>query len=275
MPNSVTGKPRKSNVTKPENSGPRSVLRILGFFEALSGGDDELSLAELSVVLKAPKSSLLTLMRPLVAEGYLSHRKSLYSLGPRMQRLAADIVSAGNFRSLIVPYLEQLSERTHETVYFAVLDYNHSVAVCTEVINSPQALRFDLQVGMTFPLYQTAVGSILLAHQTKKWVDDYLRSTKSKQVRLEEFPLIAPLTRGEVLKRVNEARRTGLAVSLGQWLKEAGAVAAPVYKGDGSLAGAISVAGPADRLESHLDEISEALSDVSALASGLPIPSQT
>ena len=251
-----------------QKTGPRSVMRILGLFEALTLRDDELSLAELSVELDAPKSSLLTLLRPLVDEGYLIHYKGKYYLGPRIFRLSADVLATGKIRTLVIPFLEELSKRTHETAFYAVLDPNAKVAICTEVINSPQALRFDMRVGMTFPLYQTAVGSILLAHQDKEWLEAYLKWVKSKKLKLDDHSPIVPLSRTEALKRVAEARENGVAVSMSQWAPESGAIAAPVYAGDGSLAGVFGVAGPAKRMQSRLDELTAVLKEVAAAASG-------
>ncbi|MGE3759637.1 MAG: helix-turn-helix domain-containing protein, partial [Pseudobdellovibrionaceae bacterium] len=49
---------------------PRSLARVLGLFDAIAHAGDGLTLARLSVELKSPKSSLLTLLRPLVAKGY-------------------------------------------------------------------------------------------------------------------------------------------------------------------------------------------------------------
>jgi len=256
----------------PQKTGPRSVMRILGLFESLVAGNDELSLAELSVELDAPKSSLLTLLRPLVAEGYLIHHKGRYYLGPRIFRLSAEILAAGKIRTLVMPYLEELWERTHETVFFAVLDPNAKVAVCTEVINSPQALRFDLRVGMIFPLFQTAVGSVLLAHQDKKWLDSYLQWARSQKLKLDDFSPIVPLSRTEALELVTEARENGVAVSLSQWAPESGALAAPVYNGDGSLAGVFAVAGPVTRIQSNLEKLTTVLKEVAAAASGQDHP---
>ncbi|MFX8323984.1 helix-turn-helix domain-containing protein, partial [Acinetobacter baumannii] len=54
-----------------DNSGPRSLMRILRLFETLGDATEGMSLADLSLTLQVPKSSLLTLLRPLVAEGYL------------------------------------------------------------------------------------------------------------------------------------------------------------------------------------------------------------
>ena len=47
--------------------GPRSLTRLLGLFGVLSHARDGMSLAELNVALESPKSSLLNLLRPLVA----------------------------------------------------------------------------------------------------------------------------------------------------------------------------------------------------------------
>ncbi len=261
-------KKKASSKRDDTKSGPRSVMRVLGLFEALTAMDDELSLAELSAELDAPKSSLLTLLRPLVDAGFLIHNKGKYYLGPRIFRLSSDILATGKIRTLVMPFLEELSERTHETVFFAVLDPNARVAVCTEVINSPQALRFDLRVGMTLPLYQTAVGSVLLAHQDKSWVESYLRSVQSQKLKLDEYSPIVPLSRGEALKRVAEVKKTGVAVSMSQWSPESGAIAAPVFSGDGSLAGTFCVAGPANRMQTRLDELVGVLADVTSAASG-------
>ncbi|MFL6679759.1 MAG: helix-turn-helix domain-containing protein, partial [Burkholderiaceae bacterium] len=52
-------------------TGPRSLARLLGLFDVLSLMPNGMSLAELNVTLESPKSSLLNLLRPLVAEGYL------------------------------------------------------------------------------------------------------------------------------------------------------------------------------------------------------------
>ena len=80
-----------------EIAGPRALTRILRLFDTLAKSSDGLSLAELNTVLESPKSSLLNLLRPLVADGYLMHSHGMYRLGPTAFRLAANIMSAWNF----------------------------------------------------------------------------------------------------------------------------------------------------------------------------------
>src|ERR1700739_3579940 len=96
-------------------AGPRSLMRLLGLFDVLSLAPNGLSLAELNATLDSPKSSLLNLLPPLVADGYLVHSAGTYRLGPSIFRLASGVLSAWKLPNLIRPFLEELVERTGET----------------------------------------------------------------------------------------------------------------------------------------------------------------
>ncbi|MDX9974236.1 MAG: helix-turn-helix domain-containing protein, partial [FCB group bacterium] len=103
-------------------TGPRSLARLMALFGLLSRASDGMSLAELNVALETPKSSLLNLLRPLVAEGYLLHGNGNYRLGPSIFRLSAAVLAAWNFPKMIRPFMEELSRRTGETVLLGVLN---------------------------------------------------------------------------------------------------------------------------------------------------------
>src|SRR5256885_15968201 len=82
-----------SNAVRAPAEGPRSLARVLGLFDAVAKSADGLTLAKLSASLAAPKSSLLMLLRPLAAGGYLVHEGGRYRLGPAAFRLASGIQS--------------------------------------------------------------------------------------------------------------------------------------------------------------------------------------
>ena len=76
-------KPGKRTSAPPhDDSGPRALARLLALFDALSLASNGMTLAELNVALESPKSSLLNLLRPLVAEGFLVHSAGTYNLWP-------------------------------------------------------------------------------------------------------------------------------------------------------------------------------------------------
>jgi len=75
-----------------DGSSGRSSARLVAALEALTRAEEGMGLAELSIAVGAPKSSLLGILRSLVRLGYLAHAHGLYRLGPRSFRLAADML---------------------------------------------------------------------------------------------------------------------------------------------------------------------------------------
>src|SRR6266700_746306 len=98
-----------------EDSGPRALSRLLALFDALSLAPNGMTLAELNVALESPKSSLLNLLRPLVAEGFLTRSGDTYNLGPAIFRLSAGVLSASTMTKMIRPFLTELVARTDES----------------------------------------------------------------------------------------------------------------------------------------------------------------
>src|SRR6202048_611588 len=90
-------KARAGNGAARKVTGPRSLMRLLGLFDALAKSKEGLTLAELNTELSSPKSSLLNLLRPLVASGYLNYDSGRYRLRPALFRLARDRLSGLEF----------------------------------------------------------------------------------------------------------------------------------------------------------------------------------
>ncbi|MGO8856849.1 MAG: IclR family transcriptional regulator [Steroidobacteraceae bacterium] len=258
-------KPRSSPVDLPrEVTGPRSLTRLLGLFDALAKSPkDGLGLAELNTVLNSPKSSLLNLLRPLVATGYLNLESGRYRLGPAIFRLAGTIMSVWNFSNAVRPFLEELAARTHESAYLGVLDRAGKVITYVDAIDSPHSVRYSVPVGAVRPLYCTAAGRVLLAFADKKWQDEYIATTKL-QARTPRTISTAKALREELY----QVRRTRISISIGEMFPESAGISAPVFGADGSIAAAIAVGGPTERLQPRIAELRPIIAGIAARASG-------
>jgi IclR family acetate operon transcriptional repressor len=258
-------KPRSSLLDLPrEVTGPRSLSRLLGLFDALARSPkDGLGLAELNMVLNSPKSSLLNLLRPLVATGFLNLESGRYRLGPAIFRLAGTIMSVWNFSNVMRPFLEELSARTHESVYLGVLDRADKVITYVDTIDSQHSVRYSVPVGALRPLYATAAGRVLLAFADKKWQDEYVATTKL-QARTPHTISTAKGLREEL----DRVRRTRISISIGEMFPESAAISAPVFGADGSIAAAIAVGGPTERLQPRIAELRPIIAGIAARASG-------
>ena len=246
-------------------TGPRSVTRLLGLFGVLSHAPEGMSLAELSVALDTPKSSLLNLLRPLVAEGYLIHGSGVYNLGPSIYRLSASVLSAWNFPKLIRPFMEELSQRTEETVLLSVLNREAEVMTYVEIIDSPHPVRYQIPVGTTRPIYASTAGRLLLAYADKPFRDEYLRSVAFKT------KMAVSMTRTSLKQELERIRVEGLGWSIDTYTKGLSAIAAPVFDADGQCVAALNIAGPSERFRADLNLLKTAVKEVADKASGVVV----
>lgn len=250
-------------------SGPRSLSRVLSLLDTMANTPDGVTLVELKETLQTPKSSLLNLLRPLTSDGYVARDRDRYRLGPSVFRLASSIISVWNFSGALRPFLEELSSATGESVYLGVLDTVGKAITYVDAIESTHAVRHSVPVGASRPLFSTAAGRVLLAFGDTTWVAQYLDG-----VSLTAFTPQTIQSRKALLNELERIRQTRISVSLGETFPESGAIAAPIFDGNGTLMAAIAIGATVTRLEHRLAELRPALRDVAARASRMSGPSQ-
>jgi len=244
------------------NDGPRSIHRLLGLFTALADAPDGLTLAQLSVILSSPKSSLLILLRPLVEQNYLIHSERHYFAGPQMYHFASAILTNYKFGTMIRHVMEDLGASTSETVLYATLDESNDNIVYTDVIESPKAVRYVTPIGVMRPLYCTAAGLLLLAYKDKAWQESYIDRTDMLARTATTI-----VDANQLRERLKSIRSSGYSFSVGEAVEEAAGVAAPVFNVDGSIAGALVLGGPSDRAVRNRKEMVRATIELAERAS--------
>lgn len=247
-----------------EGSFARSALRLVALFEALAKSEEGVSLAELSATIGAPKSSLLGILRSMVALGYMEHGHGLYRLGPKSFRLAADILAVRRFPNLVRPILQDLAAKTGETVFLVVLDRAAQRVTYADIIDSANPVRYTVPTGTTRPLYVSAGGQMLLAYQEPAWVDAYIGAA-----RLDPLTPRTITDPEELRERLATIRRDGFAISLGETVPGAAGLAAPIFDADGSVTAGLLIGAPIDRFEQELPELKRLLREAATRAAGI------
>ena len=247
-----------------EGSSGRSSARLIATLEALTRAAEGMGLAELSLAVGAPKSSLLGILRSLVRVGYLAHAHGLYRLGPRSFRLAADMLAVRRFPNLVRPVLQDLHSRTQETVFLVQLDQVARRVTYVEGIDSPNPVRYTVPTGTTRPLYVSAGGLMLLAFQDPAFIDAYLRA-----VPLDPLTPRTITDVGKLRQRLQAIRRDSFAVSIGETVPGAAGVAAPIFNADGSVTAGLLIASPIERFEKQLPQFKRLLRDATSIVSGI------
>ena len=228
----------------------RATGRVLEVFEYLAGNGETTTLAALSARMGVPKSSLLPLLRTLVA------RKWLEQPMPAMYRVSSAPLFGGRWSpqrkelpELARPFLVQLAMQTGESTVLGVLPPSGDTVVYIDKVDSPHAVRYVAELGAARPLHCTSSGLAVLAFMPKVQRDQVLKAAP-----LSKFTSRTVTDRRQLAKRLEEIARTGVAVSVQEFSLAATAVAAPIRDANGEVKAACALAGPSDRMVTSLEK---------------------
>lgn len=227
---------------------PERCLRIISHIAASGQG---LALTEIARRLEAPKTSVLELLRVLVAERFLFQTNGRYALGSRLYTLADCIVSGQSLAKAARPVLLELAERTGATAILVGLAEDRSAIVHLDKVEPRNALRYVPRIGDHRPLYCTASGTILLAYMAEELREAYIREVKIKSLASNTVSTVAALRR-----RIDLIRRTGMSVSINQSVEGVASIATPIFDAHDRIAGALAVALPSLDLCENLEAMS-------------------
>jgi DNA-binding IclR family transcriptional regulator len=155
-------------------------------------------------------------------------------------RLAGAAMASLDLVRTARPILEDLADRTRETVNLGVL--SGDAVVYIDQVTGTRSIVAVSWVGRRTPLHCTSNGKVLLAFLGDKERD-----------RLLAGPLDNPTPRSvvkpaDLRTQLEEVRVRGYAQTMEELEEGLNAVAAPVRRGDGEVVAALSVSGPAFRM---------------------------
>jgi DNA-binding IclR family transcriptional regulator len=229
------------------HSGPRAVLRAMEVLRELSSSPSGIGLSRMAANLQLPKSSLLALLRILAKGGYVSQQRDLYILGSSALKLAMSISAAQPYPACLMPKLKQLAEITNETVSLGEHSDDGRHICYLEALESNHSLRLGRPRSSRAPIHASSNGQALLAFMPQALLDDLLSQPSLKAVT-KDTP-----KRQELIEKVNEIRRTGIARSEGGQEPGAMGFGAPVFDATGELRCAVAAGGPISRVRKKED----------------------
>ncbi|MGI9952152.1 IclR family transcriptional regulator [Moorellaceae bacterium AZ2] len=230
----------------------QSVDNALRLLEAFSAAEPELGISELSRKLGLSKSAVFRLVLTLENRGFLVQDQSSgkYRLGLKNLYLGGLVLRYMDLVKLAQPYLEDLMRKTEETVHLVILERGEAIFIGK--VESARPMRMGSYVGARMPAYCTATGKVLLAHLSEEELEDYLKRTPLK--RFTPYTITEP----EALRRhLLTVRQQGYAVDQEESEDGLMCIAAPVRDRSGRVIAAISISGPAGRMDRRREEFKD------------------
>jgi IclR family acetate operon transcriptional repressor len=216
----------------------QSLDRALDLLEALAG-TDEIGVSELAARTGLVPSTAHRLLATLVARGYAaqSPASGRYVLGYKLLELTSGLQDRlGRLRAAARPHLEAIQAQTGETTNLVVLEGRNAVYV--ESVPGTRSVRLFTEIGQAIPAHTSGSGKALLA-----WADAGALPT--------EFPASTPhtlTTLAALQEELARIRRRGYATDDEEHELGVACVAVPVLDGSETAVAAISVSGPAPRI---------------------------
>ena len=211
----------------------QAVENALDLLEALSEGEEEMRISQLSERLAMNKTSVFRLLATLEGRGYVAKEpgSGKYRLGLSAFEIAQKFLSRMVFLQQARPIMDQLARECNEAVYLVLRRQQEVLFLAMADVS--QQVKIVSLIGRRYPLKTVAAGQTLLAFQ----------KMSAGQNRNQ-----ALLTEAEVLN----AQQRGYLCDVDALGEGIASVAAPVLGSGGRVHGALCLVGPTYRLPEEI-----------------------
>lgn len=224
-----------------------SVRRALNLINAVGSASRPVTAKALARQTKMALPTAYHLLRTLVYEGYLVRQDGGYLLGERVRALSEpEQAGLAGMRYRAWPALRWLHDGIRAAAYLAV--YDDGEVRLVEIVDSADAPRVDLWVGLEAAGHACALGKALLAALNEDERRDYLHR--------HDLPDLTPFTvtdRRALLGALT--RQPQLALDRQEYQLGAACVAVPIRTTRGP--GAVAISFPASRMPKVLARAEE------------------
>lgn len=207
--------------------------------EAFDARHEHLTVLGLVERTGLPKTTVHRTVKKMLELGWVECRDGRYTIGIRLFERAALASRSASLRDAALAPMQGLRTATLETVHLAVLD--GAEVVYLEKLTGHRPVGASSRVGGRMPALCTALGKVLTAfHSEVPWSDVGVPSARTAHTLTD---------RGAIRQVLARARREGVAYDREEADPGVHCIAAPVSARDGTCVAALSVTGPAGRLD--------------------------
>lgn len=236
--------PHSKTKSKRESPYQIQVLdRALALLEVLSHQGPDLTLAQLSELLKLHKSTTHRLIMVMERHRLIEKNSNTgkYRLGLKLFELGTKAIAQLDLRERARPFLERAVLETGETVHLCV--YDDGEVVYLDKVEPTRSVRLASSVGRRNPAYCTAVGKAIMAFLPESQVESAAAKHGFRQLTRNTLSNMLEL-KAELVR----VRKLGYAVDNEENEEGVCCVGAAVWSFGPHPVAAISVSGPTFRV---------------------------
>ena len=232
-----------SNTAATRDGGVQSVDRAISVLEILARRG-EAGVSEVAAEIDVHKSTAFRLLGALEGRGLVEQAtdRGKYRLGFGLIPLAGAVTDRLEVTRQGREVCQSLADDLGETINVAVLQEHYAVNV--EQARGPSTVATHNWIGRLTPLHCTSSGKVLLAHLDREHRAALLAASGMPQLTARTITDPAAFE-----TELDQVRERGYAVTAEEYEVGLNAVAAPILDRSGAVIAAVSVSGPAYRLD--------------------------
>jgi len=201
--------------------------RIVLIFEYLTETENSgKTLSEIAKHINAPKSSMLPILRTLVAYGYLHYNPVImqYFLGYKLYEIGTKYVGDSNMDDVIFQVMQEFAAANGVTLILGELVAGDVLIV--QKVDLFEKLRLYRAVGRRIPAYADAAGKMLLSEKSSA---DIMKLYPDGLIPITAKTITDPAI---LFEQLDTFRQTGVAISNEESTMYVRSVAVPIKKNE-------------------------------------------
>jgi len=239
--------------SKKPNQLIKSLDRALDILELIVDRENGMGVTEISRELEIHKSTVYRLLDTLKFRDFLEKNEDnhKYISGIKLFELSSKVLNDIDSRVRVRPYLEELMQKTKETIHLGILDSGEVIYL--DKVESTATIRMYSQVGKRVPAHSTSLGKAIMAHLSEERVREILKekglekNTNNTITELDKF-----------LDHLEKVRKQGYAVDDEEQEEDIRCIAGPIFNHRGDVVAAFSISAPITRMnEARMKELAE------------------
>lgn len=222
-----------------------------------------LNLTQLASMMDVGMTTAHRIAVTLTAREWITKDEDLsYHIGEGLVGLLAPANSEVDLRTLMQPLMEDLWDKTGETIHLTKLDGRHVVYLDQLVSRKP--VRSVSRVGGRSPAHCVSPGIAQLSLHDKEYLDWFLSEPLQRHTKNS----ITDPSRFRAL--LSKVQNRGFAVNLGGFQEDVGGISVALTSPNGTPIAALSVCAPVFRFKStNINGIGELLLETAAVAQNI------
>lgn len=229
--------------TVEKSNSVKSVMKAFLIMEELDKSG-ELSISDLSERLRMDKATVHRLINTVKDAGYVGQNpdNKKYSNSLKLLAMGNRVMGKSGVKHVARPYMEELSEKTGETINLGICVGNKIVYL--DKLESSSTIKVDLGIGVSVPIFCSALGKAILAFTPEAERNEILNS-----IAFEKFTEHSIVDRALLMKELEKIRQNGYSLDDEEYIEGLVCFGAPVFDFHGGPVASVSICCPKYRYD--------------------------